>query len=616
MKNKLRTLQSLSANDASATATLNANFEQIEKEILNTVSRDGTQPNYMDSDFDLNNHRIINVGQPIDDFDVVTKKYVEDRVGNAREYSDLASQSATRAASYAQQASVSSVNAANAADYCVRITDELLNNEDIQALAEDVNSQDSKVKAVAEDLENIDNASAYAAEAKQWAIGEPTEPEGHSAKYYSQQCINSAEDAARSALEAAGYEQVVEDAKEFLDENFVGSYPVTFSGTAVDGQTTLSINLSEGKTLSSKEQVISVCIENTYLLPSEYNISNNNIVLVNPLEAGERWSVKLIFERQVIAMNARGLVHTDGTETVGGDKTLTGNNTYSGSSTFTGATSFSQSPTVPTPSSGDSSSKVANTNFVASVASGLQTQINSKAADNAVAKLTGDQNIGGVKYFTDGIIRATSSQSSQAAFSHQNSAITKGTTPDAITESRWYFTDKNGSFGQAYSIGGMRVAYNTTGSTEAILTAFKPEANSTAQEKISITYPTSGSAYTYAPTPLTSDNSTKIATTAYVNLKLSPNVSSRVTITSSIGTSNGYTAPSNGFITVESTTGEAVVKLIIGDYIVAQAYNYHGDKLGHQQSFLCCPIGKGQTVRYTRNSTTADPAISYFIPYA
>lgn len=284
--------------------------------------------------------------------------------------------------------------------------------------------------------------------------------------------------------------------------------------------------------------------------------------------------------------------------------------------TIASVKTFSSNPLVPTPSSNDNSSKVANTAFVTGVKNGLQTQINSKAADNAVVKVTGNQNIGGTKYFTDGIIRATSSQSSQSAFSHQNSAITKGTTPNTITESRWYLTDNNGSFGQAYSIGGMRVAYNTTGSTEAMLTAFKPEANSTAQEKISITYPTSGSAYTYAPTPLTSDNSTKIATTAYVNAKLSPNVSSRVTITSSIGTSNGYTAPSNGFITVESTTKEATVKLLIGDYIVAQAYNYQGDSHGNQQTFLCCPIGRGQTVRYTRNSTAVDPALAYFIPYA
>lgn len=118
------------------------------------------------------------------------------------------------------------------------------------------------------------------------------------------------------------------------------------------------------------------------------------------------------------------------------------------------------------------------------------------------------------------------------------------------------------------------------------------------------------------PTPASSDNSTKAATTAFVSSKLSPNISSRVTITSSIGTSNGFTAPSNGFITAESTTGEATVKLIIGEYIVAQAYNYNGDSHGNQQTFLCCPIGRGQTVRYTRNSTAVDPALAYFIPYA
>lgn len=125
---------------------------------------------------------------------------------------------------------------------------------------------------------------------------------------------------------------------------------------------------------------------------------------------------------------------------------------------------------------------------------------------------------------------------------------------------------------------------------------------------------------TLPSSPASSDNSTKVATTAFVSnkidSKLAPNVSSLVTITSSIGTSNGYTAPSNGFITAESTTGEATVKLIIGEYIVAQAYNYHGDSHGNQQTFLCCPIGRGQTVKYTRADSSVAPALAYFIPYA
>lgn len=120
--------------------------------------------------------------------------------------------------------------------------------------------------------------------------------------------------------------------------------------------------------------------------------------------------------------------------------------------------------------------------------------------------------------------------------------------------------------------------------------------------------------------PISTSNNNSIATTAWVinkiNAKLAPNVSSRVTITNSIGTSDGYTAPSNGFITAESTTGKATVRLIVNSYILAEAYNYNGDSHGHQQSFLCCPIGRGQTVKYTRDSSYVAPSVAYFIPYA
>ena len=42
-------------------ATLNANFEAIETALENTVSRDGTTPNHMTADLDMNGHRILNV---------------------------------------------------------------------------------------------------------------------------------------------------------------------------------------------------------------------------------------------------------------------------------------------------------------------------------------------------------------------------------------------------------------------------------------------------------------------------------------------------------------------------------------------------------------------------
>ena len=57
------------------------------------------------------------------------------------------------------------------------------NATNINAVSADL----ANVNAVAADLANIDAASGYAAEAKQWAIGDPTEPAEGSAKYWAGQ---------------------------------------------------------------------------------------------------------------------------------------------------------------------------------------------------------------------------------------------------------------------------------------------------------------------------------------------------------------------------------------------------------------------------------------------
>lgn len=56
------------------------------------------------------------------------------------------------------------------------------NNTDISTVAADI----TNINAVAADLTNIDAASGYAAEAKQWAIGDPSEPTGNSAKWWAE----------------------------------------------------------------------------------------------------------------------------------------------------------------------------------------------------------------------------------------------------------------------------------------------------------------------------------------------------------------------------------------------------------------------------------------------
>lgn len=113
-KVKIKRLDSVTANDTAATLLINENFQAIQTAIENTLSRDGTTPNFMDTNLDLNSYKIINCGEATDDKDVVTLKYVKDAIGNAAEDAANAAASAAQAASSAQSALVSSANAAAA----------------------------------------------------------------------------------------------------------------------------------------------------------------------------------------------------------------------------------------------------------------------------------------------------------------------------------------------------------------------------------------------------------------------------------------------------------------------------------------------------------------------
>lgn len=112
-KINLRTLDSVTNNDTAATSLINENFRNVQTAIENTLSRNGAVPNYMDANLDLNSKRIINLGEPVDDHDAITKKYFLDTVGDAASYATQAGIYANAAASSAQSASVSSTLASS-----------------------------------------------------------------------------------------------------------------------------------------------------------------------------------------------------------------------------------------------------------------------------------------------------------------------------------------------------------------------------------------------------------------------------------------------------------------------------------------------------------------------
>ena len=100
----IRRLDSVTTNDTTATQLINENFEALQTAIENTISRDGTTPNFMDANLDLNSYKIINAGTPTDNSDVITKEYFDEYVGDAAEHATAAEQAANRASTAAQAA--------------------------------------------------------------------------------------------------------------------------------------------------------------------------------------------------------------------------------------------------------------------------------------------------------------------------------------------------------------------------------------------------------------------------------------------------------------------------------------------------------------------------------
>jgi hypothetical protein len=86
-------------------AELNDNFAAIQTAMENTLSRDGTTPNQMAADLDMNSNQIINLPDPATSTEPLTLGYGESLWGNASTYADAAAVSAAAA-------SVSETNAA------------------------------------------------------------------------------------------------------------------------------------------------------------------------------------------------------------------------------------------------------------------------------------------------------------------------------------------------------------------------------------------------------------------------------------------------------------------------------------------------------------------------
>lgn len=156
--------------------------------------------------------------------------------------------------------------------------------EVVKAKAEVTNAQAEVANAQAEvqnaknEVQNakaeVQNAKAEVEKARIWSEGTDSEVSGQGGTHSCREWLN------------------------LVQQATIGSFPVTVTGIATANQTVLPLNLDEP--ISSTDQVLTVIIENTALLPENYGISSNgqSVVLANPLAAGERWCVKCLYDLQ------------------------------------------------------------------------------------------------------------------------------------------------------------------------------------------------------------------------------------------------------------------------------------------------------------------------------
>ena len=195
-------LDSTTENDTAATLNINTNFENIQKAIENTLSRDGSTPNYMDADLDMNSYRIINVGTAVDDTDAVNYKQFKDEIGEATVAASQAAASATQAATSAQSALVSSTNAINSvrnAENVLSYTQNLLSetqdyvNAARDDIAETASTNITSInKTVADAKQEINTAIDEAEMSLSDTIEQATEDVKQQALEAAQESINTA----------------------------------------------------------------------------------------------------------------------------------------------------------------------------------------------------------------------------------------------------------------------------------------------------------------------------------------------------------------------------------------------------------------------------------------
>lgn len=168
----IKRLDSTTANDTTATKTINDNFKALQEGLDEALSRTGEVPNYMLTDIDLNHNKLINLAEPTEDRDAVTLKYVKDVVGDAKKYEELAkghaekADKAVDAANIYLQKTITETNkatsAAALAEQAIELVTPIVEDEDVNIVAANIEA----VNTTADNMEAVKGAVVSAQEAK------------------------------------------------------------------------------------------------------------------------------------------------------------------------------------------------------------------------------------------------------------------------------------------------------------------------------------------------------------------------------------------------------------------------------------------------------------------
>ncbi len=216
---------------------------------------------------------------------------------------------------------------------------------------------------------------------------------------------------------------------------------------------------------------------------------------------------------------------------------------------------------APTPDTGDNSTKIATTAFVK--AQGYTT---ASGHTHSYLPLSG------------GTLTGTLSQSCAGpAYNCYDTDLTKGTNPSST---HWIgsltFCDKTGNNGVNYRGGILETCVTAAGETQVYLRAYNWKASTSTESHMAICYPQDGTPYTYAPTPATADNSTKIATTAFVKAQ---------GYTTASGHTHSYLPLSGGTLTGKLTMSREDSVIYLNDTgftkgTTPSSINYIGEIIG------------------------------------